>query len=369
MKVDLDPRGRKVVIFGGISDARQVLRRFLAGGATVTIVVDGPLPPQTDRVSTVRYATRPAADDTAGILRLIGPAWLVVTCGGVGPLRDRVAELVGHLHVLMIDEEPAADRGQVTLVGGGPGRTSLLTLEAVRALSRADVIFYDRLAPTTELAEIAPGTELVDVGKSPYHHPVGQKSIEEQMIMRARLGQSVVRLKGGDPFVFGRGGEEMQACVQAGVPVFVVPGISSAVAVPASAGIPVTHRGLSKAFTVISGHTPLEDHECDALVGLGGTIVILMGMANLNQIISGLGRAGLRGDTPAAVIERGFSDAERSLLTSLDALTGEVSRLDLCSPAVVIIGEVVTVAPQFAATVGERAGWEWRTPVPQSQAS
>ena len=111
------------MIFGSISDARQVLRRFLAGGATVTMVVDGPLPPQTDRVSTVRYATRPAADDTAGILRLIGPAWLVVTCGDRGPLRDRVAELAGHLHVLMIDEEPAAERGQVTLVGGGPGRT------------------------------------------------------------------------------------------------------------------------------------------------------------------------------------------------------------------------------------------------------
>ncbi len=269
----------------------------------------------------------------------------------------------------MIDEEPAAERGQVTLVGGGPGRTSLLTLEAVRVLSRADVIFYDRLAPTTELAEIAPGTELVDVGKSPYHHPVGQRSIEEQMIIRARLGQSVVRLKGGDPFVFGRGGEELQACVQAGVPVTVVPGISSAVAVPASAGIPVTHRGLSRAFTVISGHTPLEDYEFDALVGLGGTIVILMGMANLNQIVTGLGRAGLPGDTPAAVIERGFSDAERSLLTTLDALTGEVLRLDLCSPAVVIIGEVVTVAPEFAAAVGERSGWDWRTSVPQSQAS
>jgi uroporphyrin-III C-methyltransferase len=332
-------------------------------------VIDGPLPPQTDRVGTVRYTTRPAADDTAGILRLIGPAWLVVTCGGGGRLRDRVAELAGHLHVLMIDEEPAAERGQVTLVGGGPGRTSLLTLEAARVLSRADVIFYDRLAPTTDLTEIAPGTELVDVGKSPYHHPVGQRGIEEQMIMRARLGQSVVRLKGGDPFVFGRGGEELQACIQAGVPVFVVPGISSAVAVPASAGIPVTHRGLSKAFTVISGHNPLEDYEFDALVGLGGTIVILMGMANLNQIVSGLGRAGLRGDTPAAVIERGFSEAERRLMTTLDALTGDVLRLDLCSPAVVIIGEVVTVAPQFAAAVGERPSWEWRSPVPQSQAS
>jgi uroporphyrin-III C-methyltransferase len=369
MKVDLDPRGRKVVIFGSISGARQLLRRFLAGGATVTLVVDGPLPPHADRVSTVRYVTRPSADDTAGILRLIGPAWLVVDCGADGRLRDRLAELAGHLHVLMIDEEPAAERGEVTLVGGGPGRTSLLTLEAVRALGRADVIFYDRLAPSTELGEIAPGTELIDVGKSPYHHPVGQRSIEEQMITRARLGQSVVRLKGGDPFVFGRGGEELQACVQAAVPVTVVPGISSAVAVPASAGIPVTHRGLSRAFTVISGHTPLEDDELEALVGLDGTIVILMGMANLNQIVSGLQRAGLGGDTPAAVIERGFSAAERTLLTTLDALTGEVLRLDLSSPAVVIIGEVVSVAPQFAAAAAERSGWDWQTSVPQRQAS
>ena len=358
-----------MVIFGGISGSRQVLRRFLAGGATVTLVVDGPPPVHADRISTVRYASRPAADDTAGILRLIGPAWLVVDCGDHGPLRDRIVELARHLHLLMIDEDPAAERGQVTLVGGGPGRTSLLTLEAVRVLSRADVIFYDRLAPTADLAEIAPGTESVDVGKSPYHHPVGQRSIEEQMIMRARLGQSVVRLKGGDPFVFGRGGEELQACIQAGVPVTVVPGISSAVAVPASAGIPVTHRGLSRAFTVISGHAPLEVSEFDALVGLGGTIVILMGMANLHQIVTGLSRAGLPAETPAAVIERGFSDAERTLLTTLDAVTGEVLRLDLCSPAVVIIGEVVTVAQEFAATVGERSGWDWRTTLPESQAS
>ena len=222
-------------------------------------------------------------------------------------LRDRVRELAGHLHVLMIDEEPAPSSGQVTLVGGGPGRTSLLTLEACAALRQADVVFFDRLAPTEDLDELAAGAELVDVGKTPYHHPVSQSAISEELVTRARRGQSVVRLKGGDPFVFGRGGEEMLACVEAGVPVRIVPGISSALSVPGACGIPVTHREVSRSFTVISGHTPPEPHELEALVRLGGTIVVLMGIGSLPQTMAGLSRAGLAADTPAAVVERGFS--------------------------------------------------------------
>ncbi len=333
------------------------------------MVVDGPIPAHLDQVSSVhRYASQPDADDTAGLLKLIGPAWLVAYTGEPGPIRDRLADLTGRLHVLMIEEEPAPRHGEVTLVGGGPGPSGLLTGQALQALRRADVIFYDRLAPTSELAEIAPGTELCDVGKLPFHHPVGQRSIEEQLITRARLGQSVVRLKGGDPFVFGRGGEEVQACVAAGIPVRVVSGVSSAVAVPASAGIPVTHRGVSRAFTVISGHVPLAPPELESLVGLGGTIVILMGMTNLPSIISGLVRAGLSTDTPAAVVERGLSADERSVLTTLDQLTAEVARLELCAPSVVIIGEVVGVAPAYAARLGLSADWKHSAAV-QSQAS
>ena len=362
MHIDLDPRGRKVVIFGEAAGARQAMRRFLHSGGTVTVVTEGPLPGAAQRLDTVRYASRPARTDTAGLLRLIGPAWLIVDVGLPRAFRERIRELAGHLHVLMVTEEPAPAGGQVALVGGGPGRTSLLTLEACAALRQADVVFFDRLAPTEDLDELAAGAELVDVGKSPYHHPVPQNSISEQMIIRARRGQSVVRLKGGDPFVFGRGGEEMLACVAAGIPVRIVPGVSSALSVPGACGIPVTHRDLSKTFTVISGHTPLEASELEALVRLGGTIVILMGIGGLAQTMAGLSRAGLPAGTPAAVIERGFSDAQRSATTTAGELAAEVRRLDISAPAVVVIGDVVAVAPAFAsppARVVEAFGPRW----------
>jgi uroporphyrin-III C-methyltransferase len=364
MHIDLNPRGCKVVIFGDAVGARQALRRFLHSGATVTVVLDGPLPDPEQRLSTVRYTSRPARTDTAALLRLIGPAWLIVDVGLPRAFRERVWELAGHLHVLMITEDPAPSGGQVTLVGGGPGRTSLLTLEACAALRQADVVFFDRLAPTEDLDDLAAGAELVDVGKSPNHHPVPQHAISEQMITRARRGQSVVRLKGGDPFVFGRGGEELLTCVAAGIGVRIVPGISSAISVPAACGIPVTHREISKAFTVISGHTPPEAHELEALVRLGGTIVILMGIGNLAQTMAGLARAGLPSSTPAAVIERGFSDAQRSIATTAGALVAEVRRLDITSPAVVVIGDVVAVAPSSAlsAEVLEAPAPRWSAP-------
>jgi uroporphyrin-III C-methyltransferase len=347
MHIDLDPRGRKVVIFGDAVPARQAVRRFLHSGATVTLVTDGPLPDGERRLDTVRYASQPVRTDAAGLLRLIGPAWMIVDVGMPRALRERIWELAGHLHVLMISEEPAPSGGQVALVGGGPGRTSLLTLEGCAALRQADVVFFDRLAPTEDLDELAAGAELVDVGKRPYHHPVSQTSICDQMVDRARQGQSVVRLKGGDPFVFGRGGEEMLACLGAGIPVRIVPGVSSALSVPAACGIPVTHREVSKAFTVISGHTLPETRELEALVRLGGTIVIVMGIANLAQTMAGLSRAGLSAGTPAAVIERGFSDAQRSAMTTVGGLAAEVRRLEISSPAVVVIGDVVAVAPAF----------------------
>jgi uroporphyrin-III C-methyltransferase len=349
MQIDLDPRGRKVVIFGDPVGARQAVRRFQAAGASVRLVSGRPR-------------------DRSALLRLVGPAWLIVDVGLPPGLRDRVRELAGHLHVLTIEDEPAPPHGQVTLVGGGPGRTSLLTLEACAALRRADVVLYDRLAPTDDLAELAAGAELVDVGKLPYHHRVTQSAISDELVVRARQGQSVVRLKGGDPFVLGRGGEEMLACVEAGVPVRIVPGISSALAVPGACGIPVTHREVSRAFTVISGHAPLAAYELEALVRLGGTIVVLMGIGSLPQTMAGLSRAGLPADTPAAVIERGFSPEQRSTLTTAAELAGEVRRLGVTSPAVVVIGNVVAVAPAFGATaeVVEAFGPRW---YPQARAS
>ena len=346
MQFDLDVTSRKVVVLGTASGARRAVARFVRGGARVTLVATDALP--AERQDTVRYVRAPRADDTSGLLRLVGPAWLVVSVDPPAELRERVADLAGHLRVMATAEEPAESTGSVTLVGGGPGRTGLLTLEAVAALAAADVVFFDRLAPTDDLAALAPAAELVDVGKTPYHHAVDQRSIEAQLVARARAGQAVVRLKGGDPFVFGRGGEELLACLAADVRVRVVPGVSSAVAVPAASGIPVTHRGLSHAFTVISGHQRPSERELEGLVRLGGTIVVLMGIVNLEQITVGLLRAGLDPATPAAVVERGCSDSQRSTFSRLDTLAEDARRLPVSSPAVVVIGAVVRVAPGLA---------------------
>jgi uroporphyrin-III C-methyltransferase len=341
MQLDLDVRARTVVIFGSVAAARRVAKRYLVAGALVTAVVEGPMPLPSQRLTGVRYAVRPERDHLADWVELLGPAWLVVT---VGKDPDRAAplqRLCARLRIVVAAEPAAVGHGVVTLVGGGPGLTSLLTVQAWAALREADVVFYDRLAPTEELAELAPAAELVDVGKQPHHHPVPQSDIQAQLVARAQQGDSVVRLKGGDPYVFGRGGEEVLACVAAGVDVRVVPGVSSALSVPAAVGIPLTHRGVSRCFTVISGHDPLTAVELDALARLDGTLVILMGVTNAPQITAGLVRAGASPDLPAAAVERGFSDTQRTTVSTLGGLAAEMRRVDVRSPAVLVVGEVV----------------------------
>ncbi len=346
MLLDLDIRDRRVVIFGEPAAAAASARRFARAGARVRLVGPGP-GPVADAPVGVTHVPPPGPEDTPALLKLLAPAWLVVTAGAAGELGEQVRSLCGQLkivHTTHAAPGPVEPRGRVVLVGGGPGTTRLLTLEACEALLDADVVFYDRLAPTADLASLAPGAELVDVGKLPYHHPTSQDRIQELIIERARRGQTVVRLKGGDPFVFGRGGEEILACRAAGVDVRVVPGVTSAVAVPAAAGIPVTHRGASRAFTVLSGHLPPSTEELTALAGLGGTLVILMGMASLTQTVTGLVAAGLSPDTPAAVVERGFSDSQRTTPGRLADLPGLVGRVGVTSPAVVVIGDVAAFA-------------------------
>jgi len=342
MHLDLDATDRKVVLFGTGAGSRRVIARYAVAGARVTAVLTGP-----GRVGTsgpsVRVTTTPLPEDRPGLLRVIGPAWLVVLVDPEDRLAARVRTLCDQLKIMIVTESAADPTGSVTLVGGGPGSTGLLTVDAVDALRDADVVFYDRLAPVDRLATLAPTAELVDVGKSPYHHKISQAGIERQVVERALAGESVVRLKGGDPFVFGRGGEEVVACARAGVPVRVVPGVSSAVAVPAAAGIPVTHRGVSRSYTVISGHVPATDDELAALAALGGTVVILMGMATLEQTVAGLVRVGMPPTTPAAVIERGFSLSERRVVGTLDTVTGLVRRHAIGSPAIVVIGAVVAL--------------------------
>ena len=345
MLLDLDIRDRRVVIFGERGAAASAARRFARAGARVRLVTADQA--ATDESLTgVRRLCQPDVGDTPALLRLLAPAWLVVTAGPPSELITRVQLLCSQLKIVHTHQSPgsAEPRGRVVLVGGGPGTTRLLTLEACEALLDADVVFYDRLAPTDDLARLAPGAELIDVGKLPYHHPTSQTRIQELIIERAQQGQTVVRLKGGDPFVFGRGGEEILACRAAGVDVRVVPGVTSAVAVPAAAGIPVTHRGASRAFTVVSGHLPPSTGELASLAGLGGTLVILMGMASLTQTVTGLVAAGLSPDTPAAVVERGFSDSQRTTPGRLADLPALVGRVGVTSPAVVVIGEVASFA-------------------------
>ncbi|WP_104200905.1 uroporphyrinogen-III C-methyltransferase [Cryobacterium sp. Y29] len=234
--------------------------------------------------------------------------------------------------------------GQVTLVGGGPGAAGLLTVAAVTALAQADVVLFDRLAPNDELALLAPRATLVDVGKRAGSHPVSQAGIEELLVEHALAGKRVVRLKGGDPYVFGRGSEEVLACHRNGIAVTVISGVTSAIAVPAAAGIPLTHRGISHAFTVISGHAPLTDNELEGLTLLGSTIVVLMGVGTLPTLSQGLLRHGMPADLPVAIIERGFSATQRTTVSTLAAVLSDAAAAGVRSPAVLVIGEVVRLA-------------------------
>lgn len=243
--------------------------------------------------------------------------------------------------------------GRVTLVGGGPGRADLLTIAAVRALGDADVVLYDRLAPYEALDEYAPEARRIDVGKRPGHHAIPQHEIEALLVEHALAGSHVVRLKGGDPYVLGRGSEEVLACHRAGVPVEVIPGITSAVSVPGAAGIPLTHRGLSHLFTVVSGHAPLTEPELAHLAGLGGTIVVLMGVGSLPALVAGLARHGMRGDMPVAVVERGFRAGQRTTSGELSDIVYAAARARVCSPAVIVVGEVVRLAYDGDASAAE----------------
>ncbi len=234
--------------------------------------------------------------------------------------------------------------GRVSLVGGGPGSDDLLTVAGARALAEADVVLWDRLAPHDDLTTLAPHATLINVGKTPGHHPIDQHGIEALMLEHAAAGSHVVRLKGGDPYVFGRGSEEVLACHAAGVPVTVIPGVTSAVAVPAAAGIPLTHREVSRMFTVVSGHAPLDESQLEHLAGLGSTIVVLMGIGTMPSITQGLVRYGAPASLPVAIIERGFSSDQRTTISTLSSVVTDAAVAGVRSPAVIVIGEVVRFA-------------------------
>ncbi len=331
MLIESDLTGLRVLVVGARDETGAAIRRLTRSGALVStthaadaIKADGPPPALVVAVGGAQHWPVTAA---------LRGRCLVVDEPAPGPAHER-------------------DRGRVVLVGAGPGGPGLLSLDAVRALADADVILTDRLASVGDLGRFAPGAEVVDVGKRPGHHAVPQRDIEALMVERARRGLTVVRLKGGDPYVFGRGAEEVEAAVAAGLSVTVVPGVTSAVAVPGAVGIPVTHRNVSHVFTVVSGHLPLSEGQARSLVDLGGTIVLLMGVHNIVPLTAALLQAGLDPRTPSALVERGLTPDMRSIVAPLEGLADAAATARAAAPAVIVIGEVVRQSAVWASRRG-----------------
>ncbi|WP_405430025.1 uroporphyrinogen-III C-methyltransferase [Micromonospora sp. NBC_00617] len=343
-----------------------VPRRFapedLDGAWLVQVAIDDPMAAAAvsavaaeRRIFCVRADDRTAATAWTPAVTRHGPVTVAVLGGGdprrAMTVRDAIRNLLGArkgpLLTPAVEEGalPNAGGGRVALVGAGPGDPELITVRGWRLLTEADVVVADRLVPGLLLDELRPDVELVDASKIPYGPSRAQEEINQILVDRALAGAFVVRLKGGDPYVFGRGGEELLACAEAGVPVTVVPGVTSSIAAPAAAGIPVTHRGVAHEFTVVSGHvapdSPASLVRWDALAGLRGTLVILMGLKNLAAIAETLVAHGRSPDTPAAVVQEGTTGAQRTLRSTLGAVAADALSAEVRPPAVVVLGDVV----------------------------
>jgi len=391
--VGLRLAGRRVVVVGGGSVAQRRVPALIEAGADVVVVspqVTPALEGMADEITLVpREFTESDLDDTwyavaatdvpevnARVLAAAeerrvfcvraddareASAWTMasgrhgrVTVAVLGnreprqsaTLRDDIVEALrdGRLATTGAhDHEPG-----VVLVGGGPGDPALVTVAARQALATADVVVADRLAPRALLDELGTDVELVDVAKLPRGRAARQEQINEVLVDRARAGKRVVRFKGGDGFVFGRGFEEVLACREAGVPVSVVPGLPSPVAVTGVAGIPLTHRGVAHDFTVVSGHLPPGHPDSlvawEALARLEGTLVLMMAVDNAAAIAEDLVRHGRRPDTPVAVVSDGTMPDERTVLATLGTLGEQIRTHDVRPPAIIVVGEVVAVA-------------------------
>ena len=271
---------------------------------------------------------------------------------GALPLRHR-RPAHNHSEQGALPGTPAGTRatpGRIALVGGGPGDSGLVTVRGRALLAEADVVVADRLGPRGLLAELDPAVRVIEVGKAPGAHLATQEEINRILVAEARAGHLVVRLKGGDPYVLGRGGEEAAYCRARGIDVEVVPGVTSAVSVPAAAGIPVTHRGLATGFTVVTGHQDLgavpvrQDH----------TLVLLMGIARLAESVAGLLARGMDPATPVGIIERGWTTEQRVCIGTLETIAADAARAGIGNPAVIVVGDVVSLSP-YAATAPETA--------------
>jgi len=397
----LDVTGRPVLVVGGGPVAARRARGLVEAGASVTVVspwacedvvelaqteqlrwlpreyADGDL----DGVWLVHTATGdPMVDAQVGSAAARARVWCVdagnasrsavfspavtrsdgvtiaVNAGGdprrAMRVRDAVAASLasGALPIRPVrssTSDPTTDAsvlGSVALVGGGPGGIELMTTRGRRLVALADVVIVDRLAPRDVLADLSDDVLVVDVGKTPGHHPVPQESINELLVSHARAGRRVVRLKGGDPYVLGRGGEELAACRDAGIDVEVVPGVTSAIAVPAAVGIPVTHRGVARAFTVATGHDDL----VDVPIATDHTLILLMGIAELRRTTAALIARGLPITTPVAIIEDGFGPGQRATFDTIMNIAETAERRGVQPPAVTVIGDVVRLAPGWS---------------------
>lgn len=321
--MDLTP-GTSALVIGGDARAAAQVATLLAADAVVTVVAPtatASIEDLADRGLITWHAREADMSD-------IHQAGLVLTDHADRTAPDRILE-----------------SGVVTLVGGGPGDPGLVTVAGREAIESADVIITDRLAPLAALAWARPDAEIIDVAKIPGGRSTSQEEINQLLIEHAKSGKNVVRFKGGDNFVFGRGSEELLACLHAGIEARTVPGVSSAIAAPALAGIPVTHRGLTQGFTVISGHVPPghPDSTLDyaALATSGTTIVVLMGVRTLSAICGALTDGGLDPETPAAVIADGTMPSQRVVRATLATI--DQAAADLGAPAVAVIGDVADI--------------------------
>jgi uroporphyrin-III C-methyltransferase / precorrin-2 dehydrogenase / sirohydrochlorin ferrochelatase len=235
----------------------------------------------------------------------------------------------------------------VALVGGGPGDPELITVQGKRLLAHADVVVADRLAPRELLEDLPAHVEVVDAAKIPYGRAATQEFINQTLIDRAKEGKFVVRLKGGDPYVFGRGFEELLACAEAGIPVTVVPGVTSAFGVPALAGVPVTHRGVAHEVVVVSGHVAPDDPrslvDWSAIARLKGTVVLMMAVERAGAFAAAL-MEGRPGSTPVAVIQEGSTASQRVFRSTLDSLAADMEKWEVRPPAIIVVGPVAGIA-------------------------
>jgi uroporphyrin-III C-methyltransferase len=342
----LDLTGRRVAVVGGGAVALGHVAALVDAGAEVTVVAVRAVATLDDLADRHIVAWRAEEFEP----HHLDDAWFVVAATGDAALDARVVEAAESRRILSVRAHTAlADRlldtGSVTLVGGGPGDPGLVTVAGRAAIEAADVIVTDRLAPLAALGWARPDVEVIDVAKIPGGRSTSQDDINQLLVEHAKAGRHVVRFKGGDNFVFGRGGEELLACHEAGIRTRVVPGVSSAIAAPALAGVPVTHRGLTQGFTVVSGHVP-PDHpdstlDYTALARSGTSIVVLMGVRTLEAICAALVAGGLDPATPAAVVADGSLPSQRVVRATVSTIAE--AAVDVRPPAVAVIGEVADI--------------------------